>query len=442
MTNGAHLIVTVHGIRTFGQWQRRLQESVAAQDPDVTFCHFTYGYFSILAFIFPPTRWILVRRFRRELVSLITRTNPARVDVIGHSFGTHLIGWALRGLAKEAPIKIDTVILAGSVLRSGFFWADLIPFRVRRVVNDCGVRDTVLLASQFLVPLTGMAGRIGFVGMNGNEFTNRYSMFGHSGYFRGTDGADSNDYMLKNWVPLLVGERKLHDFDERLSPTAWRGLLIWITNNFEPVKIMLPMSLLVAGLVWLGALYIEANAAKERMTAVIDLGEAMKQKGDANVQTNEVLDTLQQALAVPLRRTYLLWVDDNPDNNFYERRALRRFGLCFIQVTSTEAALRLLEGDRKKFSVVISDFLRPRDPQAGYGLLDQIKEKKLAVPLIYYVSRFSEEQARQAQARGAVAQVTGVLDLTAVIFKTLAPEDKPVGRFRLVAQELEGCDNG
>src|SRR6476659_6535649 len=242
MDDHHHLVVTLHGIRTFGQWQSRLERITLAKKTGVVFYHFTYGYFSMLAFVVPFTRWIVVRRFRRELMALVTRMQPARLDLVGHSFGTHLIGWALRGLKADDNIRVDTVILAGSVLRSAFFWADLIPSRVRRVINDCGAQDAVLLASQFLVPLTGMAGRTGFVGMNGPEFTNRYSMFGHGGYFRDGAGKDTDDYMSRNWVPLLTESTAVQHFDMRLAPTAWRGLVIWITNNFEPIKILLMMT--------------------------------------------------------------------------------------------------------------------------------------------------------------------------------------------------------
>jgi hypothetical protein len=98
MDNHNHLVVTVHGIRTFGQWQGRLESITLAKKPGVLFYHFTYGYFSMLAFVVPFTRWIVVSRFRRELRALVARIQPGRVDLVGHSFGTHLIGWALRRL--------------------------------------------------------------------------------------------------------------------------------------------------------------------------------------------------------------------------------------------------------------------------------------------------------------------------------------------------------
>lgn len=52
------------------------------------------------------------------------------------------------------------MILAGSVLKPGFPWKDLVGESVHRVVNECGIRDNVLLLllNQLAVLFTGMAG--------------------------------------------------------------------------------------------------------------------------------------------------------------------------------------------------------------------------------------------------------------------------------------------
>lgn len=63
-----HLVVTVHGIRTFGGWQERL-EALLTQDRSnqsgTQVVNYRYGYFSVLAFLIPPLRLLVVRRFRR-----------------------------------------------------------------------------------------------------------------------------------------------------------------------------------------------------------------------------------------------------------------------------------------------------------------------------------------------------------------------------------------
>ena len=40
-----HLVVTVHGIRTYGNWQRVLGDQIEARDPHAKVVHFQFGYF-------------------------------------------------------------------------------------------------------------------------------------------------------------------------------------------------------------------------------------------------------------------------------------------------------------------------------------------------------------------------------------------------------------
>jgi pimeloyl-ACP methyl ester carboxylesterase len=68
----------------------------------------------------------LVRRFRNELVNLCSTKDRLRIDLVGHNFGTCVIGWALARLPKKKPIKINTIILAGSVLNPDLPCRDLL----------------------------------------------------------------------------------------------------------------------------------------------------------------------------------------------------------------------------------------------------------------------------------------------------------------------------
>jgi hypothetical protein len=386
-----HLIITVHGIRTFGDWQRRLEQLIHAKSPDISVYHFVYGYFSMIGFIVPLTRWLVVRRFRRELISLVRRSNPTRVDIVAHSFGTHLAAWALRQLPPDEKLQIHTLVFAGSVLRSDFYWADLFPKRLVRVVNDCATRDLALIPSQFLVPFTGMAGRTGFVGMTGPEFCNRYSAFGHSGYFKDATGQVSNEYMLSKWIPLFLQRGPIDLFDDRKAPTPWRGLSIWLVNNFEPIKLIFLLTPVLAALIWVSALYIEAKAAKQRIEGAIGLGQIMKAQGQLNPGALSLLETMTNTLHIPLQKTYALWVDDNPEANILERGFLSNFSLCFDRVGTTADALKLLK-PRHRYSFIISDYTRKNDKQAGYGLLDEMKKQGISLPYIFYVDRRTQSR--------------------------------------------------
>jgi WD40 repeat protein len=244
---GSHLIVTVHGIRTFGQWQERLELLVKGNEPneEIEFVNYKFGYFSVLAFIIVPFRWLVVRRFRADLVALWSAQSRDRVDLVGHSFGTHVIAKALEGLPRDCPIKIHTVILSGSVLRQKFHWRKLIGTRVNRISNDCGSKDFILLLSQIFILFTGMAGRLGFQGATGDSLRNRYSSFGHSGYFIDPEGRFTDVYMQANWLPLLTGTSPIAEFDKR-PVRPWDGLVSVLCNNAEPFKIAMYSLLILA----------------------------------------------------------------------------------------------------------------------------------------------------------------------------------------------------
>jgi hypothetical protein len=118
------LVVTVHGIRTHGAWQERLERRISARqkNTEIEFANYKFGYFSAISFLIPFARSVIVRRFRNELVRLCAAKSYSRIDLVGHSFGTFLIGKAIASLTDEQRFKINTVLLSGSVLPSTFPW--------------------------------------------------------------------------------------------------------------------------------------------------------------------------------------------------------------------------------------------------------------------------------------------------------------------------------
>jgi hypothetical protein len=167
------LVITVHGIRTFGAWQGRLEGLLRGQNSphELTVISYTFGYFSVIAFIIPLFRWIVVRRFRYFLLDVVRNQSWDRIDLVGHSFGTHVIAWALYGIPIADRPSVNTIILSGSVLKSNFPWQVLIGRGVQRLVNDCGVRDAVLILNQLTVLFTGMAWSIGFQWRDRTKFS-------------------------------------------------------------------------------------------------------------------------------------------------------------------------------------------------------------------------------------------------------------------------------
>lgn len=268
----SHLVVTVHGIRTFGHWQERLERVFLAEqrtESQTEFIHYKYGYLSIIGFMMPFfVRWLVVRRFRRALISLCANRAWRRIDLVAHSFGTYIVAHAIRTLPAENRSRFHTLILSGSVLHSSFPWSAIIGSRVGRVVNDCGTRDFVLLLAQLFILRMGAAGWTGFVGATGRAFRNRYSNFGHSGYFVNSLGKPDDHYMKEHWLPLLISDEPIALFDKRI-PSVGQGLLQFFGNNADPIKLALYISPFVALSILGLNMYFSALASETQLIARI-----------------------------------------------------------------------------------------------------------------------------------------------------------------------------
>lgn len=90
---------------------------------------------------------------------------------------------------------------------------------------------------------------------------------------------------------------------------------------------------------------------------------------------------------------HILWVDDKPDNNIYEREAFQAVGLRFTLAISTDEALQKLTQDR--FAAIISDMGREEGPREGYALLDELRKKGNSTPLFFYTSSNSPEHKQE-----------------------------------------------
>jgi hypothetical protein len=235
------VIVTVHGIRTFGQWQERLKALVRSADEKIIVANYSYGYFSVIAFIIPMFRWLAVRSFRQNLRRLIRKHPNARFSFVAHSFGTHLVAYALRGMRREELPEIDVVLVSASVLKSTFDWEPMMqagddPRGVRRVINDCGLNDSVLVLSQAVVLFTGMAGRVGFYGFSGLNVSNRFFPGGHSHYFEPAS-TDRDSFMSRYWLPVLARGDEPESGVEIPLGSAFQGVQHTIFRIADPVKL-------------------------------------------------------------------------------------------------------------------------------------------------------------------------------------------------------------
>jgi tetratricopeptide (TPR) repeat protein len=288
-------VITVHGIRTFGLWQERLENLLKQREQNIEVYNYKFGYFSVIGFMIPFLRWLVTLKFRRELLQIWESANDARIDIVAHSFGTHLVAWGLYRVPKERRPRIHTVILAGSVLKSGFRWGELTPEYIKRVVNDCGARDWVLICNQLFVLFTGMAGRVGFYGLTSESFRNRFFSFSHSGYFADSDG-QKDSFMSEYWVPLLTleGHSGPVPIVDTRKTTRLQETTIFLLNNAEPIKLLIYIAPLLILIFYLNNLNVRAE--KARQAAVMAAEHEAQARADAEASALEAKDARGVAL--------------------------------------------------------------------------------------------------------------------------------------------------
>ncbi|MFF2245899.1 response regulator [Arthrobacter sp. NPDC058130] len=155
---------------------------------------------------------------------------------------------------------------------------------------------------------------------------------------------------------------------------------------------------------------VEASFQKVKVQLAANLVAAVNDKAasdqrGATVDAQDIADDVEHA--VPdvsaferLHGSRLLWVDDRPDNNFYERRALEALGIHIETSLDTPDAQRQLR--ERSYDLVISDMGRPGDSRAGYTLLDGLRQAGDLTPLVIYAGSRDPEHVTEAQSHGAI----------------------------------------
>lgn len=124
-----------------------------------------------------------------------------------------------------------------------------------------------------------------------------------------------------------------------------------------------------------------------------------------------------------LQGATVLWVDDNPDNNRFEREAFQAIGIRFELSTSTDDALRQLA--RRRFDAIISDMGRGHDRQAGYHLLEHVRRTDQSTPFIIYASSDAVRHREEALSRGAQGSTNSPTELMALVIQAIRQPRQP-----------------
>lgn len=148
--------------------------------------------------------------------------------------------------------------------------------------------------------------------------------------------------------------------------------------------------------------FIKALATAASLTAA----SAKQPANSAGVSETQLREIVNVVSSVPRQlkhdkwRNRILWVDDRPENNVYERQAFEAQGIEFSLALSTSEALELLKTNN--FAVIISDMGRKEGPQEGYVLLEKLRAMGDKTPFMIYAASNLPEHKKMARERGAI----------------------------------------
>ncbi len=122
-------------------------------------------------------------------------------------------------------------------------------------------------------------------------------------------------------------------------------------------------------------------------------------------------------------RRRILWVDDRPGNNVFERDVFESLGLTFDLALSTSEALERLAHSR--YGAIISDMGRREGPREGYRLLEAVRAFDNATPFFVYTGSNAPEHKREAAERGAQGSTNIASELVEMVTQALSSSDQP-----------------
>lgn len=192
------VIISLHGIRTAGAWQKQLATPIAAAGAIPV--ALDYGYFSALQLLTRSAREARVRWLRDEVERVRSRFPDRPLSMVAHSFGSYLTAALLEA---HPAVSFATVLLAGSIVRNDYPWPALLAsYRVGFVANSVGCRDPWPQVAAWCVPGAGDSGRTGFDSSHPALYQQYAMQHRHGDHFNAVD-------VTACWLPMLMQPQRL-----------------------------------------------------------------------------------------------------------------------------------------------------------------------------------------------------------------------------------------
>lgn len=197
----SHVVILLHGIRDLAGWQESVSQILEKAVPELQCVKVRYGWFGPFSFISPIDRaGGPYRRFHKRYHDTRRDYPNAKISVVAHSFGTHLVG---RLLSDNPSTRLHRIILCGGVLSRQFEWRnhrdqiDPNGKNVASILNECGSEDPWPNVAEAISARYGASGAYGFE--SPYRLEDRYYEGGHGLFFE-------RDHVEEYWVPFLMDQ--------------------------------------------------------------------------------------------------------------------------------------------------------------------------------------------------------------------------------------------
>ncbi|OUO62676.1 hypothetical protein B5F78_03225 [Bacteroides sp. An279] len=146
------------------------------------------------------------------------------------------------------------------------------------------------------------------------------------------------------------------------------------------------------------------NNDEDFLTAVLLTTATIKRNKHENLPTLEELKNIINESHNGTRNNRkqlhkeILWVDDNPENNLYEKYAFEISGIHITFAKSTEEALLRIK--THSYSAIISDMQRNEKEKEGIALLKKIREANIWIPFFIYTGKCTHEKEKETKENG------------------------------------------
>lgn len=170
----------------------------------------------------------------------------------------------------------------------------------------------------------------------------------------------------------------------------------------------------------------EENFLKMQVSAVASLAAATAKQPNgtegtpSDLQIDEIIELVSKTTKKHGEKRWknkILWVDDRPENNVYERQAFESQGIQFSLALSTNEVIENIKSN--KYAAIISDMGRKEGPKEGYVLLQKLRDTGDTTPYFIYAGSNAPEHKRMAKEKGAQGSTNRAQELFSMVMNAI-----------------------